>query len=156
MFGSKCRLDIVEAGNLGSVLHLAPWDGLLVFARTIVVHVLALELTVGIRDRVQVAELFLEGTHFPLRFDIFGVLLVAVLLFNFSVHIVLGHHKFSRGALVSEEVAELALELNRVIKLLRGLRAFQVEPEQGIHNAAISENFVLHGLLHQAVHVVFL
>ena len=57
---------------------------------------------------------------------------------------------------VSEEVTELALELNGVIKLSGSLGALEVEPQNAVHDASIVEDLISHGFLEEAVHVVLL
>ncbi len=88
--------------------------------------------------------------------DVFRVSDMAVLCTDAAASFGLSSDILGSSAGVSEEVTELALELERVIKLGSSLRAFEVEPQNAIHDTSVSQNSIAHSFLKQAVHVVLL
>ena len=108
--------------------------------------------------RAEVLELVEELGGLLVELDVLGVTaLEAVLPLDAPVSV--GGaiaHRVGDGLVVGEEVTELLLELDCVVKLGGGARALEVEPQDGVELAAVDKDLVLQGLLEEAVHVVVL
>ena len=97
-----------------------------------------------------------EETDFLVVTDVLGVGDMVVLLADAAALLTLASDILGSSTGVSEEVTELALELNGVIKLSGSLGALEVEPQNAVHDASIVEDLISHGFLEEAVHVVLL
>ena len=97
-----------------------------------------------------------EETDFLVITDVLGVGDMVVFLADAAALLALASDILGSSTGVSEEITELALELNGVVKLCGCLRALEVEPQNTVHDTSIVEDFISHGFLEEAIHVVFL
>ena len=97
-----------------------------------------------------------EETDFLVITDVLGVGDMVVFFADAAALLALASDILGSSTGVSEEVTELALKLNGVIKLSGSLGALEVEPQNAVHDASIVEDLISHGFLEEAVHVVLL
>ena len=107
------------------------------------------------QGRVQPLELFNVLCGLFVFLGVFGVSRVTELQSLFLVLFRLAGEDLCGVTLMREKVSDFGFEIAGVVPFRVSLRALELEPQDGVEDTLVRENLVFHGLLEEAICVVF-